>query len=239
VQKNIGTDMIRAIVTDIEGTTSSLSFVKDVLFPYARARMAAYVRDRATQPAVHTQLKSVSEVVGRTLSEDEAIAQLIRWIDEDKKITPLKALQGMIWEDGYRNGAFQGHVYEDAVRQLRRWKEQGIALYVFSSGSVHAQKLLFGHSTCGDLTALFSGYFDTTIGSKREAVAYRHIADNIGLPPAEIMFLSDIREELDAARLAGLHVGWLVRDGALPASTPHPVARDFSEIALPRQGVSE
>jgi enolase-phosphatase E1 len=225
--------MIRAIVTDIEGTTSSLSFVKDVLFPYARAHIAAFVHDHAAQPAVRDQLKNVSEVVGRALRDDEAVAQLICWIDQDKKITPLKALQGMIWETGYRNGDFQGHVYEDAVRQMRRWNEQGIALYVFSSGSVHAQKLLFGHSRYGDLTPLFSGYFDTTIGSKRETTAYRHIAEHIGLPPAEILFLSDIREELDAARLAGLQVCWLVRDGALPSAPVHPLARDFDAIALP------
>jgi enolase-phosphatase E1 len=133
----------------------------------------------------------------------------------------------MIWEAGYRNGDFQGHVYEDAVRRLREWKDHGLALYVFSSGSVHAQKLLFGYSACGDLTALFSGYFDTAIGAKRETGAYRHIAQSIGLPAGEILFLSDIREELDAAQAVGLHTCWLVRDGTLPASPPHPVARDF------------
>ena len=226
--------MIRAIVTDIEGTTSSLSFVKDVLFPYARQRIGAFVREQAAQPAVRAQLAAVSAAVGHPLTDDAAVAQLVRWIDEDQKITPLKALQGMIWEAGYRNGDFQGHVYEDAVRHLREWKDQGIALYVFSSGSVHAQKLLFGYSAFGDLTPLFSGYFDTTIGAKRETGAYRHIAQNLGIPAGEILFLSDIREELDAAQAAGLHTCWLVRDGALPANPPHPVVRNFSEIALPR-----
>jgi len=242
--------MIRAIVTDIEGTTSSLSFVKDVLFPYARQRIAAFVLEQAAQPEVRTQLDAVSAAVGHTLTDDAAAVQLVRWIDEDQKITPLKALQGMIWEAGYRNGDFRGHVYEDAVRRLREWKDQSIALYVFSSGSVHAQKLLFGYSDFGDLTPLFSGYFDTTIGAKRETEAYRHIARNIGLPAGEILFLSDIREELDAAQAAGLHTCWLVRNGALgrcsrrgstssipgvvPGNPPHPVARDFSEIVLPR-----
>jgi enolase-phosphatase E1 len=225
--------MIRAIVTDIEGTTSSLSFVKDVLFPYARARIAAFVRTHAAEPAVRVQLAAVSAAVGQELSDDQAVAQLIRWIDEDQKITPLKALQGMIWEAGYRNGDFQGHVYQDAVQQLRAWKDQGIALYVFSSGSVRAQKLLFGHSSSGDLTPLFSGYFDTTIGSKREVTAYRHIAETAGIPPTDILFLSDIVEELDAACAAGLRTCWLLRDGALPANPSHPVARDFAEIALP------
>ena len=226
--------MIRAIVTDIEGTTSSLSFVKDVLFPYARQRIGAFAREHSTQPAVRAQLTAVSEAVGQVLTDDVAIAQLIRWIDEDKKITPLKALQGMIWEAGYRNGDFQGHVYADAVQRLREWKDQGLALYVFSSGSVHAQKLLFGYSACGDLTPLFSGYFDTTIGAKRETDAYRHITQSIGIPAGEILFLSDIREELDAAQTVGLHTCWLVRDGTVPAKPPHPVARDFSEIILPR-----
>jgi enolase-phosphatase E1 len=226
--------MIRAIVTDIEGTTSSLSFVKEVLFPYARQRIGAFVREQAAQPAVRAQLAAVSAAVGRTLTDDAAVDQLVRWIDEDQKITPLKALQGMIWEAGYRNGDFQGHVYDDAVRHLREWKDRGLALYVFSSGSVHAQKLLFGYSAFGDLTPLFSGYFDTTIGAKREPDAYRHIARSIGLPAGEILFLSDIREELDAAQAVGLHTCWLVRDGALPDNPPHPVARDFAEIALPR-----
>ena len=225
--------MIRAIVTDIEGTTSSLSFVKEVLFPYARQRMQAFVHTQAAQPAVRSQLLAVSEAVGRPLSEDEAITQLLRWIDEDKKITPLKALQGMIWETGYRHGDFQGHVYDDAVLGLREWKERGLALYVYSSGSVYAQKLLFGFSTHGDLTPLFSGYYDTTIGTKREATAYRNISQDIGIAPGEILFLSDIREELDAAQTAGLQTYWLVRDGALPVNPSHPVARNFSELAVP------
>ena len=225
--------MIRAIVTDIEGTTSSLSFVKEVLFPYARQRMQAFVRVQAAQPAVRSQLLAVSEAVGRPLSEDEAITQLVRWIDEDKKITPLKALQGMIWETGYRHGDFQGHVYDDAVLGLREWKERGLALYVYSSGSVYAQKLLFGFSTHGDLTPLFSGYYDTTIGTKREATAYRNISQDIGIAPGEILFLSDIREELDAAQTAGLQTYWLVRAGALPVNPSHPVARNFAELAVP------
>jgi len=224
--------MIRAILTDIEGTTSSLSFVKDVLFPYARARLAAFVGSQAAQPAVREQLDAVAKIVGRVLSDAQAIDQLIRWIDEDKKITPLKALQGMIWEAGYRSRDFQGHVYDDAVRALKAWKNQGIMLYVFSSGSVHAQKLLFGYSAFGDLTPLFSGYFDTTVGPKREAEAYQRIAAEIGTPAAEILFLSDIREELDAARAAGMRTYWLVRDGDLPINS-HPIARDFNSITLP------
>jgi enolase-phosphatase E1 len=224
--------MLKAILTDIEGTTSSLSFVKDVLFPYARERMGEFVRRHANEPAVRRELEEVRRLGGKNLGEAEAVEQLIRWIDEDKKITPLKSLQGMIWEDGYRKGDFKGHVYEDAVRQLKAWKQAGLRLYVFSSGSVQAQKLLFAHTDYGDLTPLFSGYFDTTLGSKREADSYRKIAASIGTPPGDILFLSDIREELDAARAAGMQVTWLVRDGALDATAPHRQVRNFDEIRL-------
>lgn len=225
--------MTGAIVTDIEGTTSSLSFVKDVLFPYARMHLVEFVRRHAQESAVREQLAAVSKEVGRKLRDEEAAQQLLRWIDEDKKITPLKALQGLIWEAGYRRGDFQGHVYDDAVQYLRAWKAQGWLLYVFSSGSVHAQKLLFEHTAYGDLTPLFSGYFDTNIGSKRESAAYRHIAQAIQLPPAQILFLSDIREELDAALTVGFKTCWLVRDGDMPKNSPHALAKDFAQIVLP------
>ncbi len=227
---------VRAILTDIEGTTSSLSFVKDILFPYAREHLAGFVRAHAREPAVRHELDEVSRLAGRALSDDEAIGQLIAWIDEDRKITPLKSLQGMIWEQGYRQGELKGHVHEDAVRQLRRWKSEGLALYVYSSGSVLAQKLLFGYSTHGDLTTLFSGYFDTNVGPKREAAAYQAIAHAIGRPPGEILFLSDIPEELDAARSTGLRTCLLTRAGETHAGaggSDHPRARHFDEIVLP------
>jgi len=224
--------MIKAIVTDIEGTTSSLSFVKDVLFPYARERMAEFVRAHVQEPAVRRELEEVRRLSGKNLNEPEIIEQLIRWIAEDKKITPLKSLQGMIWEDGYKKGAFTGHMYEDAVRHLKKWKDAGIALYVFSSGSVQAQKLLFAHTDYGDLTPLFSGYFDTNIGNKREADAYYKIAAAVGIPPGDILFLSDIREELDAAKSAGMQTVWLVRDGVPDPNAAHVQVRNFDQITL-------
>lgn len=216
--------MIKAILTDIEGTTSSLSFVKDVLFPYARERMADFVRAHGQESAVRKLLDEVKQLSGAA-NDADATRQLMRWIDEDRKVTPLKALQGMIWEEGYRQGHFKGHVYEDAARKLKEWHAQGVKLYVFSSGSVQAQKLLFAHTDYGDLTPLFSGYFDTTVGNKREAASYKAIADAIGLGPNEILFLSDIKEELDAAGGTGMHVLWLIREGALTAETiPRQVA---------------
>ena len=149
--------MPRAILTDIEGTTSSIAFVAETLFPYARERLPAFVAAHPDEAA-----PILAEVAA--MEPGDPVATLTRWIDEDRKATPLKTLQGMIWADGYRERAFTGHIYPDAAAALRRWHEAGIALYVFSSGSVAAQKLLFGHSDAGDLTPLFSGYFDTTTG---------------------------------------------------------------------------
>jgi enolase-phosphatase E1 len=229
---SVSNTMIKTIVTDIEGTTSSLSFVKDVLFPYSRQHMAEFVRAYAQEPAVRHELDEARRLSGKNLTDAEVIEQLTRWIGEDKKLTPLKSLQGMIWEDGYKKGNFRGHMYEDAVRNLQKWNQAGIRLYVFSSGSVQAQKLLFAHTAYGDLTLLFSGYFDTNIGNKREAGSYRKIAESIGVAPRDILFLSDIKEELDAAHAAGMQVMWLVRDGALDPKAEHPQARNFDEIKL-------
>jgi enolase-phosphatase E1 len=224
--------MIRAILTDIEGTTSSVSFVKDVLFPYAREHMADFVRAHGEEVEVRKLLDEVGRVCGAHFDDEQAIAQLVRWIDEDRKVTPLKSLQGLIWEAGYRNGDYRGHVYPDAVHKLREWEKRGMALYVFSSGSVHAQKLLFRHTEYGDLTPLFSGYFDTQVGAKQEADSYRRIAETIGLAPANILFLSDIEAELDAAREAGLKTCLLVRDDAIADGGTHPQARNFDAISV-------
>ena len=222
--------MINAILTDIEGTTSSLSFVKDVLFPYSRARMAEFVRANAAKPEVRAQLDEVRKLAGAHLDLEQTVAQLIRWIDEDKKATPLKALQGMVWEAGYRHGDFKAHVYDDAACQLRKWQAAGLRLYVFNSGSVQAQKLFFGYSDAGDLTPVFSGYYDTNVGHKREPRAYENIVSSIGLPPDQILFLSDVKEELDAARAAGMQTIQIVRDDALDAHAAHRQARNFDEV---------
>lgn len=224
--------MIKAIVTDIEGTTSSLSFVKDILFPYARAHLPAYVRQHQDDSEVSRLLDDARQICGQALTVDDLIMQFIEWIDQDQKITPLKALQGLIWLDGYQQGAFSGHIYADAVEVLRVWKQQDYRLYVYSSGSVQAQKLLFGHSDYGDLTPLFSGYFDTLIGGKRDSASYTRIVGELACQPDEVLFLSDIREELDAAALAGLQTYWLVRDQALDANASHRQATDFYAIRL-------
>nr|WP_246373011.1 acireductone synthase [Lysobacter spongiae] len=191
-------------MTDIEGTTSSISFVKDVLFPYARRALPAFVQTRGREPAVRKWLDAVATENGGMCS-DRMIAEVLQgWIDQDRKHTALKALQGMIWADGYRSADFTAHIYPDAAESLKRWHADGIPLYVYSSGSVPAQRLFFGHSDAGDMTAMFSGWFDTEIGGKREAASYRRIIETIGLPAGDVLFLSDVVAELDAAREAGL-----------------------------------
>ena len=229
--------MIRAIVTDIEGTTSSIDFVKDVLFPYAREKLPAFVETHADQPEVQHWLHEAAREAGLvSASRQEVIDLLTRWIDEDRKATPLKALQGLIWADGYASGEFKGHVYPEVAENLQKWKKQGIHLYVYSSGSVAAQKLLFGHSTAGDLSPLFSGWFDTGIGGKREVSSYRNLVAELGRPASEIVFLSDVVEELDAAREAGLDTVLLDRREDYPtprlgeATHVHRRVESFADI---------
>ena len=222
--------MIKAIVTDIEGTTTSISFVKDVLFPYARAQMAGFIHQHQDEAEIKALLQEVRDTVAAHLTVEQVIRQLIAWIDEDKKITVLKALQGLIWQEGYYMGAFAGHLYPDVIDNLRAWKASGIDLYVYSSGSVQAQKLLFGHTEHGDITPLFSGYFDTRIGAKQDAAVYGKIAQHIACSPSDILFLSDIKGELDAARSAGFQTLWLIREGLLDVQAEHWQVGDFGQI---------
>jgi enolase-phosphatase E1 len=226
----------RAILTDIEGTTSAIAFVKDVLFPYALRELPAFVRENAGDPALRHWLDAAALDIGGVVS-DECIVELLQdWIREDRKHTALKGLQGMLWKAGYENGDFRGHVYPDAADGLRAWHAAGMPLYVYSSGSVDAQKLLFSHSEAGDLAPLFAGHFDTQIGGKRDPDSYRRIATAMGLPAGDILFLSDVVDELDAARLAGLRT-WLVdrrTDYPVPRvgtdTHGHPRATSFADI---------
>ncbi len=213
----------RAVVLDIEGTTTPIAFVHQTLFPFARARLPSFLRDHADDPAVQAELQAVP-------GPDPA-ATLLRWIDEDVKATPLKTLQGLIWREGYADGSLRGVVYPDVAAALRRWHGAGLTLFVYSSGSVEAQRLIFGHSTAGDLSALFAGFFDTRTGPKREAESYRAIAAASGLPAGTMLFLSDMEPELDAAAAAGLQTCQLVRagDGTL-ASSRHPTAADLDAV---------
>lgn len=220
------------ILTDIEGTTSSISFVAEKLFPYFRNNILD-LSEMTEIPVVKEAFAQTVELAqsedGETIStEQEIIDKLYEWSVEDRKITPLKTLQGVLWDKGYRDGVLKGHVYPEVAANLKQWKAQGIDLGVFSSGSVPAQKLIFGYSISGDLTGYFSHYFDTNTGGKREAGTYAKIAGILGLDPSEILFLSDIEEELQAADSSGYQTLQLAREEMTP--TWKQAVKSFDEI---------
>lgn len=222
---------IRAVVVDIEGTTSSIAFVKEHLYPYARKHIPDYVRKHAG--AIQDIIDEVRRIEGSpSLDIPQLIAVLLRWMDDDRKLTPLKTLQGLVWREGFDSGALCAPVYDDALRALTRWREQGLPLYVYSSGSVAAQQLLFSHTEQGDLTSLFSGYFDTTTGSKLTAESYQAIARSVGQPPESILFLSDHAGEIEAARAAAMQAVWVDRGPFSSSEEEPPRIRSFEEIVL-------
>jgi enolase-phosphatase E1 len=193
-----------ALVLDIEGTTTPIAFVQDVLFPYARARLAATVRTAGSNAEVRTALAQLAESMGTTtLSEDEAIGRLLALSDADVKAPALKALQGIAWREGYADGSLVAPLYPDVAPALRAWHAQGHGLYIYSSGSVEAQRLLFGHTVDGDLRPLFAGWFDATIGAKTAPASFVAIAAAIERPAGSLLFLSDHGGEVSAARQAG------------------------------------
>lgn len=230
--------MTSALLCDIEGTIGSISFVRDTLFPYALEHLESFVTEHADAPEVAQQLQDTARLAGLSGQDTPGqLQQLMDWSRNDVKATPLKALQGLIWRDGYESGAYQAHVYADAVDYLKQWHSSGIPLYVYSSGSKGAQKLFLQYSAQGDLRALFSGFFDTTIGAKKEADSYHAIAREISVPNGEILFLSDVEEELNAAAEAGLQTTWVLRPEDWPDKSPgpnpaHPVVSHFGEISL-------
>ncbi len=219
--------MAGAVLTDVEGTTTPVRFVHDVLFPYARAALPAFVRSRGGEP----EIASALDRVRRAHPGREPLDTLLDWMDRDSKAEPLKTLQGLVWRDGYGSGQLRSELYPDVAPALRRWRQAGLRLAVYSSGSVGAQRLIFGHSPAGDLTGLFEAFFDTRVGAKREPASYAAIASALELAPAEILFLSDVAAELDAAAVSGLRTCQLLRpdDGAV-ASASHPHAADFDQV---------
>ena len=228
----------RAVLTDVEGTTSTIAYVHEVLFPYADARLNGFVTAHRADPAVAQALRDAAREAGEPPDADDAtiLAHLHRWIAEDRKSTPLKALQGLIWDEGFRRGELRSHVYDDAAAGLRRWREAGLRLYVYSSGSIAAQHALFSNTAHGDLRGLFSGHFDTTTGPKREPASYVAIARAIGTAPGEVVFLSDVDAELDAAQSAGMRTVRLLRPADTPpgATTRHPAVTSFDQLELAR-----
>ncbi|HRE88434.1 MAG TPA: acireductone synthase [Myxococcota bacterium] len=204
---------MRVLLLDIEGTTTSISFVYDVLFPYARRELPAFVSRHWGDAAV----REAARLMGAETADD-AVRRALELMDGDVKDTGLKALQGLVWEDGYRGGELRGHVYEDVKQALVRAKARGVRVAIYSSGSVAAQKLLFGASVDGDLLPFIERHFDTTTGPKKESGSYGRIAAELGVAVGEVTFLTDNPDEADAARNAGMRVFVAVRPGnpALP-----------------------
>ncbi len=213
----------RALLLDIEGTTTSIAFVYDTLFPYARRALGPFLQARFDAPAVREAVALLGAEAPR--SPEAATAAALALMDSDAKHTGLKALQGMVWEAGYASGELRGHVFADVPTGLRALHDRGVPVFIYSSGSVAAQRLLFGHSEAGDLTPLLSGYFDTTTGPKRVAASYLAIARTLEQAPGDVLFVTDNLDEARAAEAAGLQVAVSVR----PGNPPLP-AHPFREI---------
>jgi enolase-phosphatase E1 len=223
---------LKVILTDIEGTTTDISFVHDVLFPYSAKHLPSWVRNHLELPKAQNILQQVREITGKSnLDVEDCISQLMSWQAEDRKITPLKSLQGLIWQEGYDKGELKAHVYPDAVEYLQKWYDAGLTLAIYSSGSIAAQKLLFANTLVGDLTPLFSAYFDTTTGSKKETQSYVAIANELSVLPQEILFLSDSLKELVAANQANFNVCGLNR-GTVDLDDKFTYVNQFPQIPL-------
>lgn len=239
---------VEALLLDIEGTTTPIDFVYRVLFPYAKNHVRNYLSDHRWLPAVLDDISGLIEenasdakqgnepplILGSaTNASVDEIANYVSWlIDRDRKTTALKSLQGKIWDEGYQKGDLRGIVYEDVPPAFERWRKQGKAIYIYSSGSVLAQKVLFGNTEAGDLTHSISGYFDTEIGAKKESESYRRIAEGLAVQPLSLMFVSDVVDELDAAATVGFQTVLCVRPGN-PQQRPnsaHKISTTFDEL---------
>ncbi|SRR6266571_2978333 len=220
---------LRAVVVDIEGTTSATDFVVRQLYPYSAARFGRWIDEHPDDPDTVRALSGVRTLIGEPDADTDRIVAVLRdWLAADRKVTPLKTLQGRIWQHGFAHGELVSHFYPDAIPALRGWRRAGHRLYVYSSGSVAAQRAWFGHSPDGDLRPLLAGYFDTeNTGAKRATDSYRSISTAIGTDPAETVFLSDLVEELDAARLVGWHTVRVRRPGE-----PHYPAESNSHLEV-------
>ena len=228
---------VRVVLLDIEGTTTPIDFVYQTLFPFARAQMERFIAENFESISSSIDLLEVdhaAEQDGNVPSWDrspEAAARYALWLmDQDRKATGLKSLQGLIWKAGYASGELKASLYDDVAPAMRRWKEQGKRVCIYSSGSVLAQKLLFAHTVVGDVTDLLSAYFDTTTGPKRESESYRKIAAALEVKCSEILFLSDSVPELDAASIAGCSVGLAVRDDPPENPAAYAIYNDFVDL---------
>jgi enolase-phosphatase E1 len=222
---------IQAVLCDIEGTTSSLSFVHDVLFPLSYERMEDFIKQNWDTDLIRLEIQQLKLQTGK-IEPDEVITTLRTWITEDRKEGPLKSIQGKIWQGEFESGKIRGQVYPDVPPNFRKWQNSGIQICIFSSGSTEAQKLLFRYSEANDLSQFINFYFDTNTGPKNEPASYKKIASELSLPVENILFLSDIQSELDASRRAGMHTTQVLREGVIPNWSRHPEVNSFDEIDL-------
>lgn len=244
VNTRVSLEGIRGVVLDIEGTTTSISFVYDELFPYSRTHVRDYLARHFPLEDVRLLREEHAEDVSKgkqppsleepgSPTEIDSLANYAGWlIDLNSKATGLKSLQGKIWHEGYKDGALRAHVFPDVAPALARWRLAGLSINIFSSGSVLAQQLLFAHTEAGDLTTFIDKYFDTSVGKKGEAGSYRHIAESIGVRPEELLFVSDIVDELAAARKAGMKTVLSIRTGNQPqeCADQYPSINSFDEL---------
>jgi len=222
----------KVILLDIEGTIAPISYVKKVLFPYSKEKLESYLKENIDKPEIKEIIEEVKKIVGKDLTLEEVINILKRWIDEDQKITPLKDLQGYIWKEGFENGELKAPIYEDAMNKIKEWKDKGYKIYIYSSGSVNAQKLFFSHTNYGNILNYFDGHFDTKIGNKKEKTSYLKIAETLGVSPKDIIFLSDDEKEIESAIKTGINAIKVSREGDKPfiSNYPYKQIRSFDEL---------
>lgn len=230
---------MKAILLDIEGTTTPIDFVHKKLFPFAKERLGKFVAKHfdALRPEIEQLVDEGGHDKSYTVPIDptepgSVSAYLEHLIDQDRKSTPLKSIQGKIWQKGYEAGELRSTVFADVSRAFERWNVGGRRIAIYSSGSVLAQQLIFRFSDHGDLTQFISHFFDTRVGHKRETTSYLTIADEISIEPAEILFISDILAELDAARQAGMRTALAIREGNEPldGDPQHRTVTSFDDV---------
>lgn len=230
---------VRAILLDIEGTTTPIAFVHDVLFSYARAHVREFLKSNFEADEVRADIALLREEHALDISnkpplvdsEIDSIADYVEWlITQDRKSTGLKSLQGKIWRQGYRDGSLKAQVFADVAPAFERWHAAGLSINIFSSGSVLAQQLLFAHTEAGDLTRFIDNYFDTNVGKKGEADSYRRISSALKIAPQEIVFISDVVNELDAATEAGMKTLLSLRPGNAPQPKGHQTIHTFNDF---------
>lgn len=232
--------MIKAILLDIEGTTTPIDFVHNTLFPFAKARIAGFVQENIDGLKFELGLLAEEHAAdtGYTgelrIDSANSVADYLKYlIDQDKKSTPLKSIQGMIWQKGYESGDLVSPVFPDVAAAFKRWKEADTAIAIYSSGSILAQRLIFKYSDQGDLTHFIDHYFDTNTGAKRETESYRKIAGELAFEVNDILFVSDIPAELDAARAAGMQTALSIRAGnrMIDETSSHKTIKSFDELS--------